>query len=59
MRASGPVRYDALSDRYVCPSGRHDAEEEDELTCACGRPIAAAEAPAHPLVPAPRVELVA
>lgn len=40
------TRYDTLSDRYVCPSGRHDSDEEYELTCDCGG--AGAPAPAPP-----------
>lgn len=60
MRESGPTaRYDALSDRYVCRSGRHEADDESELTCGCGQPMTEAVEPARPVVPAPRVELMA
>lgn len=59
-RASGPAaRYDALSDRYVCRSGRHDADDPAELTCGCGESLTEAVAPVRPVVPAPRVELMA
>lgn len=59
-RGSGlsAVRYDAISDRYVCPSGRHESENAAALTCACGRPPAAGtralvevELPGAPLPP--------
>lgn len=60
VRAAGgfAVRYDALSDRYVCRSGRHDAEEEGSLTCACGRPAPAAVPYGPVFVPRPRAEPV-
>lgn len=57
VRAAGvfAARYDALSDRYVCRSGRHDAEEERGLTCTCGRRPVGAAGPV--LIPRPRVPL--
>lgn len=60
LRAAGTfgVRYDALTDRYVCRSGRHDAEDERELTCPCGDRPATTAVPYGPVfVPAPRMEL--
>jgi len=56
VRTAGvfPVRYDVFSDRYVCRSGRHDAEEEAELACACGPPAAGAPPYGPVRIPRPR-----
>lgn len=44
LRATDRVTYDVISDRYVCPSGRHDSPGPAGPACGCGRERAGARA---------------